>query len=279
LSNDQALGALRGSTTHPLEAVSFEVTRPKESNPARRFLSRSQGRPARVSCLMVTRGDPDIMRFSAACYAKQDWAHRELVAVTSRDRVETVEAVLRAAAAPNVTVIGADSGLTLGELRNIAVARSRGQILMQWDDDDLSDPQRIQICVSALMESGAVAAFLRQWLMWWPGRNLAALSHARAWEGSMAIWREYAPVYPALPRNEDFLAVNHILSQAAIALIQAPLSYVYTITGKNTWDQGHFESLMARSPKVFEGQEYHDLCEMLAARVPIMEYGARLREL
>ena len=160
--------------------------------------------PARplVSCLMVTRGNPEILRHSADCYAHQSWTNRELVVITGDDKTDRVAAVLREQGADNVTLVGANPGLSLGDLRNMAVARARGDILVQWDDDDLSDPLRIATAVAVLTQTNAAAAFLDRWLIWWPRRNLAAICCRRMCEGTIAIWRNAAPTYPAMARGE-----------------------------------------------------------------------------
>ena len=36
-----------------------------------------------VSCLMMTRGNLDLMKYSLACYQRQTYAHRELVVVAN----------------------------------------------------------------------------------------------------------------------------------------------------------------------------------------------------
>jgi hypothetical protein len=229
-----------------------------------------------VSCLMVTRGVIDILRHAVACYAAQSWPVRELVVVTDADRAGAVEDFLSRQSLARYTVTGAPPGLSLGDLRNMAMARSRGHILMQWDDDDLYDPHRIRSAVTVLKATDAAAVFLEQWLIWWPARGLAALSAPRTWEGSVAARREHARPFPALSRDEDTYPNQAIAQGHAIGLVQAPLQYVYTITGRNTWDEPHFEAMLRQSPHVFRGADYEALLEVLDRRMPIRAYAASL---
>jgi glycosyltransferase involved in cell wall biosynthesis len=232
--------------------------------------------PSAVSCLMVTRGNTGILTYSLECYRRQSWPHRELVVVTDADRSAEVEAFVAASGTPNARVFGVAPGLTLGDLRNIAVARARGEVLMQWDDDDLSDPRRVELAIQVLGHSGAAAAYLTRWLIWWPARRLAAISYQRLWEGSGALRREHVRAYPALAAREDYLHRRHLSDHHMVAGIDAPLQYVYAVTGRNTYAPGHFETLIAQSPALFEGEDYAALLDLLAPRMPILEYQATL---
>jgi glycosyltransferase involved in cell wall biosynthesis len=232
--------------------------------------------PTAVSCLMVTRGNISILRYSLECYRRQSWPHRELVVVTDADKADEVETFVGASGTPDARVFGVDPGLTLGDLRNIAVARARGDVLMQWDDDDLSDPRRVELAVSVLDHSGAAAAYLMRWLIWWPARRLAAISYQRLWEGSGALRREHVRAYPAMTAREDYLHRRHLSDHHAVAGIDAPLQYVYAVTGRNTYPPGHFEEIIARSPCVFEGDDYAALLDLLAPRMPILNYETAL---
>ncbi|HKT53111.1 MAG TPA: glycosyltransferase family A protein [Caulobacteraceae bacterium] len=229
-----------------------------------------------VSCLMVTRGDISVLRYSLECYARQSWLHRELVLVTDADRSAEVEAFVATSAAPNVRVFGIGPGLTLGDLRNITVARARGEVLMQWDDDDLSDPRRVELAIQVLQHSNAAAAYLKRWLIWWPARGLAAISYHRLWEGSGAIRREHMRTYPAMASREDYMHRRHLSDHHPVAWIDAPLQYVYAVTGRNTYQSSHFEALLAQSPCVFEGDDYAALIALLALRMPILAYETAL---
>ena len=49
----------------------------------------------RVSCLMVTRGQVDMLSFALACYVAQDYPHRELLIVTDGVTAELTGLVAR----------------------------------------------------------------------------------------------------------------------------------------------------------------------------------------
>ena len=243
---------------------------------AERFRMDHPTRQPLVSCLMVTRGNLDILCFAVDCYRQQTWAQRELVIVTGRDQAPDVAAYLHSAGVENASVTGVDPGMSLGDLRNMSVARAKGDIVIQWDDDDLYDPERITLAVSVLLKAGVAAAFLARWVIWWPAREIAAISCRRVCEGTVAMWRGCAPNYPAVARSEDTAAISYLNEK--VALIDAPLHYIYAITGQNTWDDEHFRVHLAGADYIFEGAQYREFFEVLARRVPIAAYAERLRQ-
>lgn len=231
-----------------------------------------------VSCLMMTRGNLELMKYSLACYQQQTYAHRELVVVAEPEAGEKVRAFIRSQEALNATVFVAPPDLTLGDHRNLATARARGAILIGWDDDNLSDPRRIETTVNIMRRTGVAAAFLSRLLIWWPKRKVAAISGRRVWEGNLAAWRSYMPIYPSLRIGEDTMAVNSLVSTQRVALIDCPLLYVYVITGKNTSNVPHFEEMLAVAECLFEGDQFDELNALLSDRLPVLDYAAVLND-
>src|SRR5271156_3284773 len=96
-----------------------------------------------VSCLMVTRGDRRTIKYALECYRRQTYNNREMIIVVDSRNYEAVSALVGAANIDGVAISAVGSDLTLGDCRNLSIARARGEILIQWDDDDLYDPLRI----------------------------------------------------------------------------------------------------------------------------------------
>jgi glycosyltransferase involved in cell wall biosynthesis len=239
-------------------------------------LVRSDNPP--VSCLMMTRGHLELMKYSLACYQRQTYANRELVVVAKHEAGEIVRAFIASQETSNVAVFVAPPGLTLGDRRNLAAARARGAILMNWDDDDLSDPQRIETYVNMMRRTGAAAAFLSRLLIWWPQRKVAAISESHAWEQSVAAWRSHVPIYAPLASVEDTPAIKGLTSTHRVVLIDCPLLYVYVVTGGNLSGDLHFESLISRADCIFEGDQFDELNALLSDRLPVLDYAAVLND-
>jgi len=232
-----------------------------------------------VSCLMITRGNVSILKYSVFCYARQTYNNRELVVIVDSHLVETIQNFLFSVQIFDAMVVGSESAATLGDRRNMAAARAQGEILMTWDDDDLFDPFRIEFSVSILLKSGAAATFLARLFIWWPHRNIASISNRYLWEGSMAIWRKYIRVYPAISRGEDTALTEFLIEDHPIAEMEAPQMYVYTVTGQNACDVDHFQRMIHASDCIFEGSAYLELIELLSHRLPILEYQTQLQNM
>jgi glycosyltransferase involved in cell wall biosynthesis len=245
------------------EPISFP-TAEREANP-------------QVSCLMVTRGNLELLKYSLACYRRQTYPNRELVIVTAPEAGEKVNSFIAEQELSDVIVCVAPPGLTLGDHRNLAAARAGGWIVATWDDDDLCDPMRLQLSVQALRQTDTMATILARLLLWWPQRKLAAISQRRVWEQSMVTWRYYLPIYPSLPRNED-LVTRSLVNRHKWAALDCPLLYIYAVTGRNTWDVAHFEGMFSRAECCFAGDEFDELNRLLSDRLPVLDYAAVLTE-
>ena len=74
------------------------------------------------------------------------------------------------------------AGETIGELRNYAATFAEsGDIIVHWDDDDLSHPNRIAEQVALLQSSGADAVGYRQMLFWREPMNGVPGTNGEAW--------------------------------------------------------------------------------------------------
>ncbi len=208
-----------------------------------------------VSCVMVTRGNMNLIRQSYSSFKSQTWQNRELVIIC--DNVTDELRALAVSAGDDVRLVEVVSGrLTLGDLRNLSVARSRGEFICQWDDDDLYDPDRISIAMKVLIESSVEAVFLSRWLLWWETMGKLSISSSRVWEGSMLARRSVIPLYPAIKKGEDSFVTSWISRHFPISLIDYPQLYCYRVTGYNTFSDNHFEQLFAHSSKVFKEEEF-----------------------
>ena len=155
-----------------------------------------------VSCLMISRGRLLPARHAIECFRCQTYRQRELVIIDDNPASELAEflAVLDDPLIRHI-ILPASQGC-LGSLRNRALAESRGDMVCQWDDDDLFDARRIAWQVEALQTSGAQACFLHRWTLWWPAEHRIAVSGERIWEGSMLAQRAAVPAYPDQRRGE-----------------------------------------------------------------------------
>ncbi|MBL1098006.1 glycosyltransferase [Streptomyces coffeae] len=228
------------------------------------------GAPApMVSCLMVTKDRPAAAARAIRCFLAQTYAPAELVVVDdSAD--DALERHIRALDEPRIRLHRLPpEGRTLGELRNVAVDVAAGPYVCQWDDDDLYDPERLEVQMAAIAGLGANACFLARERLWWPARRTLGISGARVWEGSMVCAKEGLPRYPALRRGEDSPVAAQVVGAGRVVSVDVPALYTYVCHGANTFDESHFASIFEAATQVWTGGGYGDLVREMAVRLPL----------
>jgi hypothetical protein len=201
---------------------------------------------------MPTRGNPRFVARAIRCFQLQTWPQRELVIVTLR-RSEQLEALV--AGDGRIRLYDSPMGLSLGDQRNLSVARAEGVFVATWDDDDCHAPERLSIAMHALLNSHAQAVFLSWVWIWIETRQRLGLSCRGVWENTMVARRSVLPAYPALERGSDTVVRQMMEGLHTLALIDQPDLYAYCYTGENTWDEQHFLNfLSAGTAEDFRGK-------------------------
>lgn len=202
----------------------------------------------KVSCLCVTRGM--FVPNAVEQFEKQTYPQRELV-VVYQDPLSAMD--IARLKRVDARLVKAKSSLNLGQLRNLALEAARGEFVLQWDDDDLFCPTRIQTMLGGLREANADAAVLQRWYIDDVQARIMYLSSARTWEGSALVRTSLARSigFQSLPRGEDsqFFA-DFEKSGGKLAKLDLPTLYVYRIHGGNTWDRKHFDALVSHAELV-----------------------------
>lgn len=202
---------------------------------------------------MPTRGNPLLVARSIRAFQLQTWPNRELIIVSER-RSSKLEALVDAD--PRIHLHDAPAGLTLGDKRNLCVARAAGSFVATWDDDDCHAPQRLSVSLQVLMETGADVVYLNRLMIWIPQRRRLGLSSHGLWENTMVARRSMLPAYPAMERGSDTAVKQMLAGHAAMAVIDHPFLYCYCHTGENTWEESHFLAFLEAGAQEFRGQAY-----------------------
>lgn len=221
-----------------------------------------------VSCLMVTRGRGRMAATAVDCFRAQTYPHRELVVITEFLDPVLADHLNRIADPRIRVVVVGDVGLKLGELRNRAVAAARGEYVCQWDDDDLSDPDRLSAQIAALERTGTDGCVLERWTLYWPKEGRLAVSGYRDWEGSLLARRDALPEYPPLGKGEDTPTVLGLARRGRLARLDRPDLYVYVVHGENTFYPGHFTAMWTTASERFEGDQFTSRWHLLRRRLP-----------
>jgi glycosyltransferase involved in cell wall biosynthesis len=190
-----------------------------------------------VSCVMPTFDRRSFVPQAVRYFLRQDYPARELVIVD--DGPEPVSDLLPAD--PRIVYHRAGAQMVLGTKRNLACDLARGSVIVHWDDDDWSSPERVSVQVAALTGNGAdvcgVASLLyydplhsSAWRFTWPGAQ-------RPWAAGPSLcftkdlWRR-SP-FPDVPIGED---TRFVFSPAVrrVADVRAAACIVGIIHPRNT---------------------------------------------
>jgi glycosyltransferase involved in cell wall biosynthesis len=208
----------------------------------------------KVSCVMLTFNRYEHFERSFGCYCNQTYPNKELVIVCQGD--EDYKAIIRNRVAESgrtdIRTVFVPPGTPLGTLRNVSIEESSGDLVCQWDDDDLNHPDRIATQLAALHAFGAQASYLLDhlhlfvdtkrifWCDW--VRSRGDLGHA----GTMLAYRRSLPRYnPTLSFGEDSGLQRALFLQGArIALLRSiGYLYVYVYHGSNVFSRQHHQTL------------------------------------
>src|SRR5216117_1662432 len=94
-----------------------------------------------VSCIMPTRNRPRMVTTAIRRFLAQDYPRKELVIVD--DTPGAPSPPPEAGARDDVRYFHEPPSRSLGEKRNHAIERARGDVIVHWDDDDWMSPSRL----------------------------------------------------------------------------------------------------------------------------------------
>jgi glycosyltransferase involved in cell wall biosynthesis len=229
-------GCLGDACEHfaPPELIAIAPTTPRRP-PARR------SRPL-VSCVMPTGNRRELALRAVEYFERQDYPNRELVVVDHGD-----DGLREALRGEPIAYVRAAAGETIGAKRNRACETARGDVLVQWDDDDWYGADRLSTQVNPILRGGADITGLRcdalldlpRWEFWGCSDEL----HARLYVGDVhggtlafrrSVWESGA--YPSRSLAEDaWLLWSAQRRGARLERLSGAGRFVYVRHGGNAW--------------------------------------------
>lgn len=234
--------------------------------------------PPLISCLMVTRNRYHLSRHALTTFLAQTYTNSELLIIDDGDCSKLADEITRLNNPRLRFIKPMSDDVSLGSLRNFAVDEARGDYVCQWDDDDLSDPHRLQIQLAAILATQTRASFLKRWFIWIPLQKRAMISTERVWEGSMLCEKAIMPHYPELARGEDTPVMEKICAEHATAHLDIPRLYIYVAHGANTWSDEHFDAHWKATGQRYSGGRYEAIIDELNKHLPLRDYEKTLAE-
>ena len=169
---------------------------------------------------MLTRDRPELAKKAVECFRSQTYAAKRILVADNSMCPEALDGLLVDIPVGYAWSCGAEG--TIGAMRNQANAVARAaDIIVHWDDDDWSHPNRIAEQVALLQASGADCVGYNEMLFWREprafGTALVTPLNGEAWlygygppkptlGTSLCYWRktwERKPFRNDLPRNGE----------------------------------------------------------------------------
>jgi len=212
---------------------------------------------------MVTLADEQRLMFlkaSIASYISQTYENKEMVIAIDNPGAQDDNQVLSYLSSlnrPDIHCVIPNRKLCLGALRNLSMANANGEILCQWDDDDLSHPERVAAQAQFLISKKYDASILTD--------NLHIFHHAEIcyWESGKRnliggrpctlMFRNghglgYPESGPLSVRGEDTHFLKQLQSRFRVGYFEAPaFHYLYFFHGHNTMDLQHHRRLALKT--------------------------------
>lgn len=211
----------------------------------------------KVSCLMVTEGRPNHVKKSVQCFQNQTYKNKELIILSQGNDDVNAKILSLVKDMENVLFFDAPSRITLGALRNLSCETASGEILCQWDDDDLSFPNRIKDQLKALTSnSGNIVSACTRFFkyfsdtkdMYWCDWNGEKNNYAQVLSCTVmfykSIFHHYnSSFYPEsglqCNKEEDMNVLHKMLSYGSMAKLKDGFQYVYQFHGENVYGRDH----------------------------------------
>ncbi|HYF94828.1 MAG TPA: class I SAM-dependent methyltransferase [Symbiobacteriaceae bacterium] len=154
-----------------------------------------------VSCLCPTYGRPRLLREAIWSFLQQDYPNKELVIVNDHPNAISLDRPY-----PGVVVHNLPARLaTMGQKRNETARLARGEILLNWDDDDLYLPWRITDTVRHLAAAPDKWVFkaTRAWHSTDNGRYHIAHNYFHGQAAMRRTLFDHVGWYPEMNAGED----------------------------------------------------------------------------
>jgi glycosyltransferase involved in cell wall biosynthesis len=210
----------------------------------------------KISCLTVTQLQRlHLLRRCLWSYSRQtvDSSLRELLLV-HHDGHEATRAIQKL-----LTEFTIDARIfdvpraPLGKLRNISIENASGELLCQWDDDDIYHPNRLFVQSLPFVEDSCIATALSTQLLWFceKGDLYIRRGSKDGIRGTVMFRNGLGLQYdPTMSRGEDSRLMQDLLAYGPSSvhpIDDHPELYVRTYHGLNTWEFEHYHKHTQRA--------------------------------
>ena len=207
-----------------------------------------------ISCICITNNRPQLLQRAIACFEAQNYPNKELVISYPTKDILSQMVIKDALQNEELKIIQIEreDEQSLGNARNIAIAKCTGDYICLWDDDDWYHVSRISYQFNSMQASGQgyQASVLSRILLYDSTTKNAYYAFPYTWDGTILCRKEILlqNQYVNTNKGEDSHVITFLSGRKLLYKIDsAPFLYIYIYHGKNTWDYKHFEHFINKS--------------------------------
>ena len=195
-----------------------------------------------VTAVCLTADRQDFTDRAVRCFLRQTYPNKHLLIYDNGKVPYKMERV----ATSQITLVRVEPrGSSIGELRNEANALVKSDVIMHWDSDDISEPERMSVHVRELQASGNNVIGSYRMLFWnsvkseaWMYANDAVFSLGTSLCYSRWVW-EHTP-FEHRGRGEDLtwgrkVGVSKLAYLGMIAEIHKGNPGIQIVPGSREW--------------------------------------------
>lgn len=206
-----------------------------------------------ISCICITDSRPIFLKRAIACFEAQNYPNKELVISYPKNDQQSRSVVnLLKDTELSVLKMEREQEESVGNARNIAIAKCNGDYICVWDDDDWYHESRLSFQFNSMQTIGFGynASVLTRVLLFDNTTQKAYVSFSYCWENTLLCRKEIIlqNQYAHQNKGEDTHIIKFLDGKRFLHHIaDAPFLYVYIYHGENTWDYKHYEYLISKS--------------------------------
>lgn len=188
-----------------------------------------------ASAIMPVYGQREMAGLALASFLAQDWEPKELIVID--DSPEEMQDLF--AGLPLIRYVRGSERQKIGHKRNRACELAEGDVILHFDSDDWSAPNRIRDQVDRLLASGKAVTGYHS-MLFWDGAQVFKYKGAYDYSLGSALcyrkdfWRAHAFVAEDRRRWEDNVFVQDARNEGQIVCVDAGKMMVARIHAANT---------------------------------------------
>jgi glycosyltransferase involved in cell wall biosynthesis len=218
-----------------------------------------------ISCICITNNRPELLKKAIDCFESQNYPNKELVISYPKKDVST-KRILENNSHSDLRILSIEreDEESLGNARNQAIIKCKGEYVCIWDDDDWYHSSRLSFQFNSIQEKGQgyQASVLTRILLYDTTTKKAYLSFPHYWDGTILCRKVILLQNQYKNSNiaEDSHVVHFLASKNLLFKIDnVPFLYVYVYHGNNTWNYEHFEIFLSKSELITGEDSEHIL--------------------